>query len=89
MAEEKKTQILRAQEGVTSRGRLFEAMVANPNLEIKGIKPGVPEGLQPPKAPPKVYPGQTREALGQSRPAPSGHSDGSRETSKDQASTKE
>ena len=79
MAEEKKTQILRPQ----------EAMVANPNLEIKGIKPGVPEGLQPPKAPPKVYPGQTRETLGQSRPALSGHSDGSRETSKDQTSTKE
>lgn len=78
MAEEKKPQVLRAQ----------EAIVANPNLE-KAIKPGVPEGVQPPKAPPKVYPGQTRETLGQSRPAPSGHSDGSRETSTDQASTKE
>ena len=89
MAEEKKTQILRAQEGVTPRAESLKVMVANPNLETKAIKPGVPEGVQPPKAPPKVYPGQTRETLGQSRPSPSGHSDGSPETSKGAASTKE
>ncbi len=88
MAEEKKTQVLRVQEGVTPRGGTFGAIVVNPTLE-KAIKPGVPEGVQPPKAPPKVYPGQTRETVGQSRPTSSGRSDGSRETSKDQASTKE
>lgn len=83
MAEKKKGkiligyQVMRAEEGITPR-----------NLE-KAIKPGVPEGLQPPKAPPKVYPGQTRATLGQPRPAQSGGSDGSADRTERQGSNKE
>lgn len=87
MAERKKGKILigyrvmRAEEGITEG-------VTRPNLE-KAIKPGVPEGLQPPKAPPKVYPGQTRETLSQPRPAQSGGTDGSEHTTESKGSNRE
>ena len=79
MGREKKNSyaVMRAEEGLTPS-----------NLE-KAIKPGVPEGLKPPKAPPKVYPGQTRETLGQPRSAHSDGSDGSEPGTESKVSSKE